>query len=110
MLSQTNRLQTVIRRPRKRAHSIDESPISANLANEPNKKKKNEEVVVRYGFECQHCPRDDTNDKDEQKADKHLQRLCLCKKKTYESKRKVGYHKISLFYVKLLILIFFSFL
>ena len=40
MLSQTNRLQTVIRRPRKRAHSIDESPISANLANEPNKKKK----------------------------------------------------------------------
>ena len=112
MLSQTNRLQTVIRRPRKRAHSIDESPISANLANEPNKKKKkkNEEVVVRYGFECQHCPKDDTNDTDEQKADKHLQRLCLCKKKTYESKRKVGYHKFSLFYVKLLILIFFSFL
>ena len=115
MPSQANRLQTVIRRPRKRAPSIDESPISAILAksaNEPKKKKKkkNEEVVVWYGFECQHCPKDDTNDTDEQKADKHLQRLCICKKKTYESKRKVGYHKFSLLYVKLLILIFFSFL
>ena len=40
MPSQANRLQTVIRRPRKRAPSIDESPISAISANEPNKKKK----------------------------------------------------------------------
>ena len=87
--SQANRLQTVIRRKRKRAPFIEESQLSAK---EPKKKKtkKNEEVVVRYGFECEHCPKDGTDDTDKQKAEKHLQRLCLCKKKTYESDRKVG--------------------
>ena len=82
--SQANRLQTVIRRHRKRAPFIEESQLSAK---EPKKKKtkKNEEVVVWYGFECEHCPKDGTDDTDKQKADKHLQRLCLCKKKTYET-------------------------
>ena len=86
--SQANRLQTVIRRKRKRAPFIEESQLSAQ---EPKKKKtkKNEEVVVKYGFECEHCPKDGTDDTDKQKADKYLQRLCLCKKKTYESDRKV---------------------
>ena len=99
MPSQANKLQSVKRQQRKRAPFIEESPLSAK---EPNKKKrkKNEEVVVWYGFECKHCPKDDIDDTDEQKADKHLQRLCICKKKTYDSDRKVGYHKFSLLYVK----------
>ena len=94
MPSQANRLQTVIRRQRKRAPFIEESQLSAK---EPKKKKtkKNEEVVVRYGFECEHCPKDDIDDTHEQKADKHLQRLCIYKKKTYDSDRKVGYQKFS---------------
>ena len=80
MPSQANRLQTVIRRQRKRAPFIEESQPSAK---EPKKKKtkKNEEVVVWYGFECKHCPKDDTDDTNEEKADKHLQRLSLCKRK-----------------------------
>ena len=50
MPSQANKLQSVKRQQRKRAPFIEESPLSAK---EP-KKKKNEEVVVWYGFECKH--------------------------------------------------------
>ena len=89
MPSQAKRLQTVRQRKRKRAPSIEEPPLSVK---EPKirKKKKNEEVTVWYGFECKHCPKDDSEDTEE--PDKQLQRLCICKKKTYDSDRKVGYH------------------
>ena len=43
---------------------------------------------VFFGFECPHCPQALAGDTPEQRHDKFLQRLCLCKKATYESTRK----------------------
>ena len=60
MSSKAIRLETVRQRKRKRAPSIEEPPLSENRKN-----KKNEEVVVWYGFECKHCPKNDIEDTEE---------------------------------------------
>ena len=51
-------------------------------------RKKKQEKVVFYGFECPYCPQTVENDSEQEVEDKYLQRLILCRKSTYNSTNK----------------------
>ena len=53
-----------------------------------SRKKKKQEKVVFYGFECPYCPQTVENDSEQEVEDKYLQRLILCRKSTYNSTNK----------------------
>ena len=57
-------------------------------SNKKKKKPKKDEKIVWYGFECPYCPQNFVKDSEQEAEDKYLQRLVLCRKKTYESKNK----------------------
>ena len=58
------------------------------LAKGNKKRKRDEEKVVYYGFECTHCPKEKSSDSEIEKQRKYLQRLILTRKTTYESNSK----------------------
>ena len=52
------------------------------------KRRKNSDKVVFWGFEPPHCLQKCENDSVQEEEDKYLQRLIICRKKTYESTNK----------------------
>ena len=53
-----------------------------------SRKKRRQEKSVYYGFECPYCPQTMESDSEQLVENKYLQRLILCRKKTYDSTNK----------------------
>ena len=54
-----------------------------------NKKtKRDEEQVLYYGLECNHCPKEKSSDSNQEKEGKYLHWLILTRKTTYDSESK----------------------
>ena len=58
------------------------------IKSKSSRKKRREEKSVYYGFECPYCPQSMENESEQLAEDKYLQRLILCRKKTYDSTNK----------------------